>query len=165
MITYQLAFLVNVSHSKKKIVPVLYVFGDSTVDAGNNNNLNTLAKANAFPYGIDFNNCSTGRFSNGKTFADLVAIKLGLPMPPSYLGVPKSERHQVVTGINYASGSCGILNSTRSYPNGTNNNLNPEKYADYLLEQLASLIKKIYDLGARKFVKSRVSSGIVAGEV
>ncbi|WVY90048.1 hypothetical protein V8G54_035562 [Vigna mungo] len=99
---------------RQRIVPALYVFGDSTVDAGNNNNLNTLAKANAFPYGIDFNNCSTGRFSNGKTLADLIAIKLGLPMPPPYLGVNKSTRHQVIRGINYASGSCGILNSTRA---------------------------------------------------
>jgi len=72
IITQQLAFLANASYSRKRIVPAFYVFGDSTVDAGNNNNLNTLAKANAFPYGIDFNNCSTGRFSNGKTFADLI---------------------------------------------------------------------------------------------
>jgi len=57
---------------KKKIVPAFYVFGDSTVDAGNNNNLNTLAKANVFPYGIYFNNCSTGRFTNDKTFADII---------------------------------------------------------------------------------------------
>jgi len=155
LIIQQFAFLADASHSRKKIVPALYVFGDSTVDAGNNNNLKTLAKANKFPYGIDFNNCSTGRFSNGKTIADIignfstfllehclclylfevlcfhvnmknnitrnfmhvlsfVAIRLGLPMPPPYLGVPKSQRHQVVTGLNYASGSCGILNSTRS---------------------------------------------------
>ncbi|QCD89213.1 hypothetical protein DEO72_LG4g153 [Vigna unguiculata] len=202
IITQQLAFLANASHSRKRIVPALYVFGDSTVDAGNNNNLNTLAKANAFPYGIDFNNCSTGRFSNGKTFADLIAIRLGLPMPPPYLGVPKFERHKVITGLNYASGSCGILNSTRAgdclsldkqieyftstmtndlprsihiktklrhylansiyllsigsndymlnylkYPNGTNNNLNPEKYAEYLLEQLASRIKIVQIYG------------------
>ena len=60
--------------STKSHVPALYVFGDSSVDAGNNNNLNTVAKANKFPYGIDFNNCSTGRFSNGKTFADLIGI-------------------------------------------------------------------------------------------
>lgn len=53
-------------------MPALYVFGDSSVDAGNNNNLNTPAKANIFPYGIDFNNCSSGRFSNGKTFADII---------------------------------------------------------------------------------------------
>jgi len=72
IITQQLAFWVDASHSRKRIVPALYVFGDSTVDVGNNNNLNTLAKANAFPYGIDFNNCSMGRFSNGKTFVDLI---------------------------------------------------------------------------------------------
>jgi len=72
IITQQLAFLANASHSRKKIVPAFYVFGDSTVDAGNNNNLNTLTKANVFPYGIDFNNCSTGRFTNGKTFADII---------------------------------------------------------------------------------------------
>nr|XP_007153101.1 hypothetical protein PHAVU_003G006900g [Phaseolus vulgaris]ESW25095.1 hypothetical protein PHAVU_003G006900g [Phaseolus vulgaris] len=210
IITQQLAFLANASHSRKKIVPAFYVFGDSTVDAGNNNNLNTLAKANVFPYGIDFNNCSTGRFTNGKTFADIIAIRLGLPMPPPYLGVPHSERHQVATGINYASGSCGILNSTRAgeclsldkqieyftstvandlpriihnetklrdylsksiylvsigsndymlnyfNPSGTNNHLNPEEYANYLLEQLTSRIKRIYDIGARKFVINRI---------
>jgi len=72
IITQQLAFLDNASHSRKKIAPAFYVFGDSSVDAGNNNNLNTLAKANVFPYGIDFNNCSTGRFTNGKTFADII---------------------------------------------------------------------------------------------
>ncbi|AES97012.1 hypothetical protein MTR_5g044210 [Medicago truncatula] len=47
------------SYFTKNLVPTLYVFGDSTVDVGNNNNLNTAAKANVFPYGIDFNNCST----------------------------------------------------------------------------------------------------------
>jgi len=47
-------------------------------------------------------------------YGSFIAIKLGLPMPPPYLGVSKTERHQIATGINYASGSCGILNSTRS---------------------------------------------------
>lgn len=66
------------SYCTKSLVPALYVFGDSSVDAGNNNNLNTAAKANTFPYGIDFNNCSTGRFSNGKTFADIIGEFKGL---------------------------------------------------------------------------------------
>ncbi|XP_004499846.1 GDSL esterase/lipase At1g71691-like [Cicer arietinum] len=195
------------SYCTKSLVPALYVFGDSSVDAGNNNNLNTAAKANTFPYGIDFNNCSTGRFSNGKTFADIIAIKLGLPIPPSYLSVSEIERYQIASGINYASASCGILNSTRNgeclsldkqieyftstvtkdLPRnfrsktklkhylsksiyllsigsndyilnylrqeiGTNQDGNPEEYADYLLRQLGSNIKKIYDLGGRKFV-------------
>ena len=55
LLTLQL-LLAN-SYCTKSLVPALYVFGDSTVDAGNNNNLNTPAKVNSFPYGIDFNNC------------------------------------------------------------------------------------------------------------
>jgi hypothetical protein len=35
-------------------------------------------------------------------------------MPPPYLGVSTTERYQIASGINYASGSCGILNSTRN---------------------------------------------------
>lgn len=54
-----LQLLLANSYFTKNLVPTLYVFGDSTVDVGNNNNLNTAAKANVFPYGIDFNNCST----------------------------------------------------------------------------------------------------------
>ncbi|XP_019431072.1 PREDICTED: GDSL esterase/lipase At2g03980-like [Lupinus angustifolius] len=86
-------------------VPALYVFGDSGLDAGNNNNLKTLAKANVPPYGIDFNNTSTGRYTNGKTFADLIAIKLGLPFSPPYLGVSKSQRYLATAGVNYAYGA------------------------------------------------------------
>ncbi|CAL0314875.1 unnamed protein product [Lupinus luteus] len=106
------AFFVKVDGAKR-LVPALYVFGDSSVDAGNNNNLITHAKANVPPNGIDFNNRATGRFTNGKTFADLIAIKLGLPLQPPYLGISKSERYQEINGINYASGACGILNDSR----------------------------------------------------
>lgn len=53
-----------------KLVPALYVFGDSTIDSGNNNYLDTIVKANYSPYGIDFVDGPTGRFTNGKTIAD-----------------------------------------------------------------------------------------------
>ncbi|KAL2896688.1 GDSL esterase/lipase 7 [Bienertia sinuspersici] len=50
------------------LVPALYVFGDSLFDSGNNNLLPTLAKANYFPYGLNFpGSFPTGRFTNGKT--------------------------------------------------------------------------------------------------
>lgn len=51
-------------------VPALYVFGDSLVENGNNNHLLTVAKADYFPYGVDFSKGPTGRFTNGRTIAD-----------------------------------------------------------------------------------------------
>lgn len=57
-------------------INAIFVFGDSTVDVGNNNYLNmSKAKANFPPYGIDFPNFSpTGRFSNGLNAADQMGI-------------------------------------------------------------------------------------------
>lgn len=49
-----------------------FVFGDSLVDVGNNNYLSSMAKANYYPYGVDFEFGTTGRFSNGKTFVDFL---------------------------------------------------------------------------------------------
>ncbi|KAK6913413.1 GDSL lipase/esterase [Dillenia turbinata] len=64
--------------------PALYALGDSIFDAGNNNFLPTLAKANYLPYGSDFESGATGRFTNNKTIADCIAGFLGLPhLPPS----------------------------------------------------------------------------------
>lgn len=53
------------------LVPALIIFGDSVVDVGNNNHLNTLIKANFPPYGRDFvTHRPTGRFCNGKLATD-----------------------------------------------------------------------------------------------
>ena len=52
--------------------PAMFVMGDSIVDDGNNNNLNSLAKSNFMPYGIDFNGGPSGRFCNGKTIIDFL---------------------------------------------------------------------------------------------
>ena len=53
-------------------VPCYFIFGDSLVDNGNNNNIASLARANYLPYGIDFPAGPTGRFSNGKTTVDVI---------------------------------------------------------------------------------------------
>lgn len=53
------------------LVPALFIFGDSVVDAGNNNYLKTIVKANFPPYGRDFpKQIPTGRFCNGKLASD-----------------------------------------------------------------------------------------------
>lgn len=54
------------------VVPCYFIFGDSLVDNGNNNQLNSLARANYAPYGIDFPGGPTGRFCNGRTTVDVV---------------------------------------------------------------------------------------------
>lgn len=51
-----------------------FVFGDSLVDNGNNNYLATTARADAYPYGIDYpTRRATGRFSNGLNIPDLIS--------------------------------------------------------------------------------------------
>ncbi|WCJ27286.1 GDSL esterase/lipase At1g29670 [Euphorbia peplus] len=95
---------------KKKEVPCYFIFGDSLVDNGNNNNLNTKTKVNYPPYGIDFPNGPTGRFTNGRTSADEIGERLGFKkLIPSFLEANGSE---ILEGVNYASGASGILPET-----------------------------------------------------
>lgn len=58
-------------------VPGLFIFGDSLIDNGNNNDLPTLAKADFWPYGIDFPQGTTGRFTNGRTYVDILGTYFG----------------------------------------------------------------------------------------
>ncbi|KAH9611975.1 hypothetical protein KSS87_007137 [Heliosperma pusillum] len=95
--------------SRKELVPAMFVFGDSLIDNGNNNNLPSLAKANYFPYGIDFNGGPTGRFSNGYTIVDEIAELLGLPLTPAF---SEARGQQMLHGVNYASAAAGILDVT-----------------------------------------------------
>lgn len=99
----------EVNYSGGPLVPALYAFGDSLLDSGNNNLLPTFAKADFYPYGFNFEQGPTGRFTNGRTVVDFIAEYLGLPLLPPYLGVRGIDQ---TTGINYASGSCGILFDT-----------------------------------------------------
>ena len=51
----------------------VFMFGDSIVDPGNNNNRLTEARADFPPYGQDFpGGQATGRFSNGKVPGDML---------------------------------------------------------------------------------------------
>lgn len=56
-------------------IPAVLVFGDSIMDTGNNNNMETPSRCNYKPYGKDFQGgIPTGRFSNGKVPSDLAGI-------------------------------------------------------------------------------------------
>ncbi|GFZ09701.1 GDSL-like Lipase/Acylhydrolase superfamily protein [Actinidia rufa] len=89
----------------------MWVFGDSLVDDGNNNYLNSIAKSNYYPYGCDLSSGPTGRFSNGKTFVDFLGEKLGLASPPPFADRATSGS-RILGGVNYASAAAGILDDT-----------------------------------------------------
>ncbi|KAG2611940.1 GDSL esterase/lipase At5g55050-like [Panicum virgatum] len=101
--------------------PAMYVFGSSILDVGNNNHLPGAAVGRAnMPYnGIDFpGSIPTGRFSNGYNIADYVAKNMGFACsPPAYLSLASSgdlTTTALSSGISYASGGAGILDSTNA---------------------------------------------------
>ncbi|TXG53702.1 hypothetical protein EZV62_018958 [Acer yangbiense] len=91
-------------------VPCYFIFGASLYDNGNNNAFVTAARANYPPYGIDFRRGPTGRFTNGRNPADIIAELLGFD---NYIPPFASARGQdILKGVNYASGSSGIRDET-----------------------------------------------------
>lgn len=56
--------------------PVIYIFGDSMSDVGNNNYLLlSVAKCDYPWYGIDYEGgYPTGRFTNGRTIGDIMGM-------------------------------------------------------------------------------------------
>ncbi|KAF8687766.1 hypothetical protein HU200_042701 [Digitaria exilis] len=114
---------INPSEEIVQQVPAIYVFGDSTMDVGNNNYLpgKNVPRANQPYYGIDMPGSGkpTGRFSNGYNTADFVAKSMGfVSSPPPYLSLaPSSEKlvmTAMATGVSYASSGAGILDSTNA---------------------------------------------------
>ncbi|KAK7359165.1 hypothetical protein VNO77_01113 [Canavalia gladiata] len=94
-------------------VGCVFIFGDSLSDNGNNNNLSTSAKANYLPYGIDFPYGPTGRFTNGRTAADIITQLLGFEdFIPPFANISASD---ILKGVNYASGSAGIRKETGTH--------------------------------------------------
>ncbi|CAJ1962073.1 unnamed protein product [Sphenostylis stenocarpa] len=90
--------------------PCYFIFGDSLADSGNNNQLESYAKANYLPYGIDFPLGPTGRFSNGNTYVDVVAQLLGLN---GYIqAFSRASYRDIFYGVNYASAGAGIRDET-----------------------------------------------------
>ncbi|KAI8567853.1 hypothetical protein RHMOL_Rhmol02G0153900 [Rhododendron molle] len=87
----------------------ILVFGDSTVDPGNNNYVQTIFKSNFRPYGRDFpNHIPTGRFSNGRLVTDFVASYVGIKENvPAYLDQSLSIG-ELMTGVSFASAGSGF---------------------------------------------------------
>ncbi|KAF3453392.1 hypothetical protein FNV43_RR03832 [Rhamnella rubrinervis] len=109
-------------------VPAIIVFGDSSVDAGNNNQINTILKSNFEPYGRDFiGGQPTGRFSNGRIPTDFISEAFGIKATiPAYLD-PTYDNKDFATGVCFASAGTG-------YDNATSDVLELDYYKEYQKE-------------------------------
>jgi len=105
--------LVHFSTSRSAKVPSIIVFGDSSVDSGNNNFIPTIARSNFEPYGRDFfNGNPTGRFSNGRIAPDFISEAFGIKQSvPAYLD-PAYNISDFASGVCFASAGTGFDNAT-----------------------------------------------------
>ncbi|XVE88566.1 hypothetical protein DITRI_Ditri19aG0079500 [Diplodiscus trichospermus] len=87
----------------------LFILGDSLFDPGNNNYINTIVRANYWPYGETFFKYPTGRFSDGRIIPDFIAEYANLPLIPPYL---QPGNRQFSYGANFASAGAGALAET-----------------------------------------------------
>ncbi|GAV76946.1 Lipase_GDSL domain-containing protein [Cephalotus follicularis] len=111
---YLLLFIAKAQDLRKQkpwnhTVSAIYVFGDSTVDPGNNNYVTTAFRSNFLPYGMDFSNqIPTGRFSNGRLTTDFMASYMGIKESvPPYLD-PTLSIEEIMNGVSFASAGSGF---------------------------------------------------------
>ncbi|XP_055823244.1 GDSL esterase/lipase At5g55050-like [Solanum dulcamara] len=149
--------LLQLNMSRAQKVTAMYVFGDSLVDVGNNNYLDTVFRANFLFNGIDFpGGKPTGRFSNGKNAADFIAENVGLSTPPPYLS---NKNDLFLKGVSFASGGAGILNSTNDHPyNGT---IYLSKQVGYFSEVQQRLIKNIGESATKKHLSNSLFTFVI----
>ncbi|TXG61708.1 hypothetical protein EZV62_013071 [Acer yangbiense] len=127
-----------------------FIFGDSSVDPGNNNYINTIPEnqANYKPYGQNgFFQRPTGRFSDGRVIVDFIAEYAKLPLIPPFFE-PSAD---CTNGANFASGGAGVLPETNQ---GMVIDL-PTQLKNFEVVQ-KSLIEKLGEAEAEKVISEAV---------
>ncbi|OAY63870.1 GDSL esterase/lipase [Ananas comosus] len=141
----------------------MFVFGDSLIDNGNNNDLPSFAKANYYPYGIDFSGGPTGRFSNGYTIVGRIPFNQQIRNFAASLA-------QISTRIGRAATSESVRRSVLFVGFGSNDYLNnylmpnyntrlrynKDQFSDLLIRQYRTQLISLYNFGARKFMIANV---------
>ncbi|XP_031487421.1 GDSL esterase/lipase At1g29670-like isoform X1 [Nymphaea colorata] len=129
-------------------VRAMFVFGDSILDSGNNDFVNTTLSAKYFPYGIDFPVGPTGRTSNARNPADILGQLLGLPpfLPVFY--DPLTKGSSILAGVNYASIGSGILDSTNQDANVVSLSHQITNFQNATLPDLKSQLNSSSELSA-----------------
>ncbi|GFZ03018.1 GDSL-like Lipase/Acylhydrolase superfamily protein [Actinidia rufa] len=97
-------------------VTCMLVFGDSSVDPGNNNRIPLAPKGNFPPYGKDlFNGHPTGRLSNGRLATDFIAEALGYSNVVRAFLDPTLRKVDLLHGVSFASAGSGYDDLTVNF--------------------------------------------------
>ncbi|KAL9146285.1 hypothetical protein ABFS82_13G100600 [Erythranthe guttata] len=105
------------------------VFGDSSVDPGNNNYISTSIKSNFLPYGEDFfKGRPSGRFCNGRLATDFIAGAFGYTNLVRAFLDPAITKKDLLHGVSFASADSGYDELTANLSNV----LSISKQLDYL---------------------------------
>ncbi|GAY37584.1 hypothetical protein CUMW_030170 [Citrus unshiu] len=153
-----LSLLLSLSASGSSSNAALFIFGDSTVDPGNNNYIKTTSEnqANYKPYGQNgFFDKPTGRFSDGRVIVidlprQLENFEVVQKSLVEKLGEAKASEliseavYFISIGSNdYMGGYLGNPKMQEDY--------NPETYVGMVIGNLTQAIQVLYEKGGRKF--------------
>ncbi|KAF9589663.1 hypothetical protein IFM89_026820 [Coptis chinensis] len=129
------------TRSMAKMVPAVFVFGDSLVDVGNNNYLTlSIAKAD-FPHNAE---------------------KLGLPSSPPYLSLTSASNksNAFLGGVSFASGGARILDGTDKIFRQT---IPLSKQVEYYATVYVNLIEQLGTIEAQKFFSKSLYAIVIGG--
>ncbi|CAL0307716.1 unnamed protein product [Lupinus luteus] len=134
ILMYSCIIVVVVATSNAPKFSSILVFGDSTVDSGNNNDLIfSVSKANHEPYGRDFpGHVPTGIFSNGKLVPDFIASYLNIKDTVPPYKDPNLSNDQLLTGVNFASGGSGFDDFSSVFSHSIPVSKQIENFKDYV---------------------------------
>ncbi|KAB2084667.1 hypothetical protein ES319_A05G349600v1 [Gossypium barbadense] len=128
--------------------PAIVIFGDLTVDPGNNNYIDTIFKGNIAPYGINFpGHVPTGRFSDGKLVTDFVASSLGIN---PFLD-PILSNNDLRTGVSFASADSGYDDLTTLLSNVITVSRQVEMFKSYI-EKLKGIALVVVSAGTNDLI-------------
>ncbi|KAI8552266.1 hypothetical protein RHMOL_Rhmol06G0253600 [Rhododendron molle] len=149
--------------TSKELFRCVYTFGDSYVDPGNNDFINTPFRSNFPPYGRDFpGKVATGRFSNGLLFPDILAHYNALQLfkqidifkeyklrLENAIGKKKADS-QIEQAIFYVNAGSDNFAFTYFHDGIGQPNKNPRDYERFLLSFIRRFFKDLLEQGAQK---------------
>lgn len=134
----------------KSNMTCILVFGDSSVDPGNNNHIATLTRSNFPPYGKDFfNRSSTGRFTNGRLATDFIEAFGYKNIIRGFLE-PNIDKEDLLHGVSFASAGSGYDELTANLTNV----LSVSKQVEYLMHYKIHLRQLVGEKKAAETIKN-----------